>query len=83
MASALQLLALIILVALGYAASLWIKPLTPCRRCDGWGAEMRTDRHGRPVPGKPCRHCKATGQQVRLGRRIYTSVRATRRDGTR
>lgn len=83
MTSVLLLLALIILAALTYAASLWIKPLTPCRRCDGMGAEIRYDHFERPVPGKPCRHCRMTGRRVRLGRRLYASARAARRDGTR
>lgn len=83
MTSALPLLALIILAALGYAASLWAKPLTPCRHCDGMGSQVRYDRTGRSIPGKPCRHCRTTGRRVRLGRRIYTAARAIRRDGTR
>ncbi|MDT3396157.1 hypothetical protein RKE29_05795 [Streptomyces sp. B1866] len=72
-----------LLVTLGYATLCAVSPFGPCRKCRGFGQQVRTDRHGRPRPGRACRRCRGTGKRIRLGRHLYNLARRTWRDGTR
>jgi hypothetical protein len=56
-------------LALPYALACALVPFGACRRCH------RTD----PL----CRACDGTGRRVRLGRRLWTYVRALYHDSTR
>ena len=74
-AAAIPLLALF---TLGYFAFCLASPFAPCRRCDGIGHHLKTDRRGHTRRGKPCRHCKTTGLRIRFGRHLINAYRRTR-----
>lgn len=72
------LLAALALLAV-YIGACLIWPFTNCGWCGGGGRK-------RSPTGKAwrlCRHCKGTGARVRLGRQLATTLRTTRRKGTR
>ena len=62
------LIIFIIIVAVGYYASLRVHPLTKCRVCNGGG------RHSGAVytyAQRRCRKCGGTGRKDRLGVRLF------------
>ncbi|MBT2210317.1 hypothetical protein [Actinomadura sp. NEAU-AAG7] len=65
------LLAIGLLVLVGYGVSCWIWPFRACTRCDGAGKfrspSGRTWRY--------CRRCGGKGAQLRLGRRIWNGLK--------
>ena len=73
---------LILIVTLGYAAVCAVSPFGNCRKCRGWGFQMKTDRKGRAKRGKDCRRCQATGKRIRTGRHLYHLWRRTYDRGT-
>lgn len=68
------------LVALaGYVLACWLWPFAACRWCKG-------DGKNRSPSGRAwhsCTHCRGTGARVRLGRRLVTAFRRTKKHGTR
>ncbi|MEU8825894.1 hypothetical protein [Streptomyces sp. NPDC048636] len=76
-------IACLLLVTLGYAAVCAASPFGTCRKCNGFGRAITTDRKGRPKPGKTCRRCKTTGKRIRAGRWLYNRAARIHRDGTR
>ncbi|MGP3924781.1 hypothetical protein [Streptomyces sp. 8N616] len=75
-------IACLLAVTLCYATLCAAAPFGPCRRCRGFGFEMKHDRRGRLKRGKNCRRCKATGRRIRVGRWIYNRALRIYRDGT-
>ncbi|MFD4525019.1 hypothetical protein ACFWP7_14080 [Streptomyces sp. NPDC058470] len=73
---------LLLLFTLGYSGLCAVSPFGNCRKCNGWGFAMKTDRKGRMKRGKDCRRCKATGKRIRVGRHLYNLWARTYRAGT-
>ncbi|MGW1564327.1 hypothetical protein ACWCQ1_49000 [Streptomyces sp. NPDC002144] len=69
-------------VTLGYIGLCAASPFGNCRKCSGWGFEMKSDRKGRLKRGKDCRRCKATGKRIRVGRWLYNRWARIYRAGT-
>ncbi|WP_435600418.1 hypothetical protein [Streptomyces sp. C10-9-1] len=75
--------ACLMLVTLGYGALCAGSPFSTCRKCNGFGFAMDTDRKGRPKRGKSCRRCRATGKRIRIGRWLFNRAQRIYREGTR
>ncbi|WP_399088179.1 hypothetical protein ACGH2B_12925 [Streptomyces sp. BBFR2] len=71
------------IVTLGYLALCAVSPFGNCRKCRGFGFYMKTDRRGRPRPGRTCRRCHGDRKRIRVGRHLYNAAARTHRDGTR
>ncbi|MFF3878796.1 hypothetical protein [Streptomyces sp. NPDC001978] len=69
-------------VTLGYVGMCAASPFGTCRKCNGFGFGMETDRKGRPKRGKSCRRCKATGKRIRVGRWLFNRAQRIYREGT-
>ncbi|MEV6114824.1 hypothetical protein AB0L59_20490 [Streptomyces sp. NPDC052109] len=69
-------------VTLGYGVLCAGSPFGTCRKCNGFGFAMETDRKGRPKRGKSCRRCKATGKRIRAGRWLFNRAQRIYREGT-
>lgn len=82
MPSILLAITLPLLVTLGYATVCAGSPFGTCRKCNGFGFAMTTDRKGRPKRGKNCRRCKGRGKRIRIGRWLYNRAAHTYRQGT-
>lgn len=76
-------IACLVVVTLGYATVCAASPFGRCRRCNGFGFQVRTDRKGRTHRGKDCRRCHGHGARIRLGRHLFNLATALYRDGTR
>ncbi|MDN3284277.1 hypothetical protein QWL27_00490 [Streptomyces thermocarboxydus] len=76
-------IALLLFVTLGYASVCAASPFGTCRKCNGFGFAMTTDRKGKPKRGKNCRRCKGHGKRIRVGRWLYNRAARTYRAGTR
>lgn len=63
-----------LLITLGYAGLCAASPFGPCRKCRGFGFHVRTDRRGRPRPGRTCRRCKGDRYRIRIGRHLYNLI---------
>ncbi|WP_326711657.1 hypothetical protein OG758_22725 [Streptomyces sp. NBC_01474] len=74
--------ACLLAVTLGYASLCAGSPFGDCRKCRGMGRALKTDRKGRPKPGKTCRRCKGHGKRIRVGRHLYNVWLRLYRDGT-
>ncbi|MFF4229164.1 hypothetical protein [Streptomyces sp. NPDC001820] len=83
MTPALLAIACLLTITLGYSSLCAASPFGPCRKCRGWGFQMKTDRKGRLKRGKDCRRCQATGRRIRIGRHLYNVAARLHRDGTR
>lgn len=83
MTPALTAIAILLFVTFGYAAVCAGSPFGPCRRCNGLGFALETDRRGKPKRGKTCRRCKGTGRRIRIGRRLYNRTAALHHDANR
>ncbi|MGW0553763.1 hypothetical protein ACWDZ6_06105 [Streptomyces sp. NPDC002926] len=83
MPPALLAIACLLAITLGYCGLCAASPFGPCRKCRGWGFDMKTDRKGRLKRGKDCRRCHATGKRIRVGRHLYNAAARLHRDGTR
>jgi hypothetical protein len=75
-------IACLLLVTLGYATVCAGSPFGRCRRCNGLGFQLRTDRKGRTRRGKTCRRCKGHGARIRFGRHLFNLATRLYRDGT-
>jgi len=82
MIPALLAIALFLLILAGYAALCAASPFGACRRCNGLGFALKTNRRGKTTRGKDCRRCRATGARIRTGRHLFNLYRRTR-DGAR
>ncbi|WP_018386667.1 hypothetical protein [Wenjunlia vitaminophila] len=60
-----------------------MQPFAACRKCRGFGHQLRQTRRGALKRGKDCRRCKGTGTRIRLGRHLWTVWRRTYHNGTR
>jgi hypothetical protein len=58
-------------------------PFGQCRKCNGMGFALTTDRKGRPKRGKHCRRCNGHGIRIRTGRHLYHLATRIHADGTR
>lgn len=76
-------IACLLLITLGYASVCAASPFGTCRKCNGFGFAVTTDRKGRPKRGKDCRRCKGHGKRIRAGRWLYNRAARIHRDGTR
>ncbi|MCX4587055.1 hypothetical protein ACH492_08885 [Streptomyces sp. NPDC019443] len=76
-------IACLLVVTLCYAAMCAGSPFGRCRKCNGWGFQMKTDRKGQLKRGKDCRRCKATGRRIRIGRWLFNRAQRIYREGTR
>ncbi|GHJ36035.1 hypothetical protein [Streptomyces sp. TS71-3] len=74
----------LIFITLGYAALCAVSPFGTCRKCNGFGHQIRQSRvTGRLKPGRVCRSCHGYGRRIRIGRWLYNRVAGFHRDGTR
>jgi hypothetical protein len=62
----MTVVALVILVIVGYGISLWRHPLRRCRWCSGLGKHFGLVYR---YANRPCRHCGGTGRRTRYGAR--------------
>ncbi|MER6289140.1 hypothetical protein [Streptomyces sviceus] len=76
-------IACLLFVTFGYASVCAASPFGDCRKCNGFGFAMTTDRKGKPKRGKTCRRCKGHGKRIRVGRWLYNRAARTYRAGTR
>lgn len=83
MAAILFPIACILAVTACYSLVCAVSPFGDCRKCAGFGFEMKTDRKGKLKRGKNCRHCKGHGKRIRAGRHLYNLWARTYRAGTR
>ncbi|MEE1929836.1 hypothetical protein V1J52_16875 [Streptomyces sp. TRM 70351] len=74
---ALAAMAILALVTLGYAGVCAASPFGTCRRCNGLGFALTTDRRG-----KPCRPCRGHGKRIRVGRWLYNRTTRLHHEGT-
>ncbi|MFF7846289.1 hypothetical protein ACFZDF_01735 [Streptomyces sp. NPDC007910] len=75
--------ALLLAITLGYSALCAASPFGNCRKCNGLGFALTTDRKGKPKRGKTCRRCKGHGIRIRVGRHLFNIAARLHRDGTR
>lgn len=73
----------LLVITLSYIVRCWLSPFGDCRKCEGMGHDLTTDRKGRLKRGRDCRRCDATGKRIRVGRWIYNRAARTYRAGTR
>ena len=79
----LAAIACLLAITLGYAALCAASPFGRCRKCNGLGFALKTDRKGRAHRGKDCRRCRTTGYRIRIGRHLFNLAAALHREGTR
>ncbi|WP_326759318.1 hypothetical protein OHB35_16995 [Streptomyces phaeochromogenes] len=82
MSSIALAIAFLLLVTLCYVSVCVASPFGACRKCNGFGFAVITDRKGRPKRGKNCRRCKGRGKRIRVGRWLYNRAAHTYRQGT-
>ncbi|MCF6525670.1 hypothetical protein [Streptomyces sp. JJ36] len=82
MTPVLAAIAVLLFVTFGYASVCAASPFGACRRCNGLGFALETDRRGRPKRGKTCRRCKGRGKRIRAGRWLYNRAARLHRNGT-
>ncbi|MFC8271642.1 hypothetical protein ACFUJR_03680 [Streptomyces sp. NPDC057271] len=75
--------ACLLAVTLGYGALCAASPFGQCRKCNGLGFALTTDRKGKPKRGKHCRRCNGHGIRIRAGRHLFNIAARIHRDGTR
>ena len=75
--------ACLVVITLCYASLCAASPFGRCRKCNGLGFALKTDRKGKPKRGKTCRRCKGHGIRIRLGRWLYNRASRIHRAGTR
>ncbi|GAA2466531.1 hypothetical protein [Streptomyces macrosporus] len=82
MPPALLAIACLLVVTLGYVSVCAASPFGTCRRCNGFGYALTTDRKGRPKRGKDCRRCRGCGKRIRVGRWLFNRAARLYRDGS-
>lgn len=65
MSAALTLAVIILLLAAGRVATLYLWPYGPCRKCGGSGRNRGSKR----ARFGQCRRCEGAGRRIRLGAR--------------
>lgn len=70
-------------VTLGYVALCAVSPFGACRKCRGFGFQVKTNRRGKVRRGRDCRRCQGHGRRIRIGRRLYNRTSRIHREGTR
>ncbi|MEE4546185.1 hypothetical protein V2S66_29985 [Streptomyces sp. V4-01] len=75
--------ALLLVVTVGYIGVCAAQPFARCRKCDGIGHLIKTNRRGKVRRGKVCRRCGGHGIRIRRGRHLYNAWRRTHTRGTR
>ncbi|MFD5424819.1 hypothetical protein [Streptomyces sp. NPDC127084] len=79
-----DLVIILLFITLSYTALCAASPLGACRKCGGWGTQVRVSRlSGRLKRGRSCRRCDGYGQRFRIGRRLYNAVARLHRDAAR
>ncbi|MFE6689717.1 hypothetical protein ACFVFQ_24975 [Streptomyces sp. NPDC057743] len=76
-------IACLIVVTFSYAALCAASPFGNCRKCRGFGYQLKKDRRGRLRPGKTCRRCHGDRKRIRIGRHLFNVAARLHRDGTR
>lgn len=72
----------LLFLTLCYAALCAVSPFGNCRKCRGFGFHIKTDRRGRPRPGRVCRRCRGERKRIRVGRWLFNRLARLHRDGT-
>lgn len=75
----MKLIAVLLVLALIYAAACWLRPYTKCHVCSGRG----TVRIPIVRIHRPCRWCERSGARLRLGRRAWNYFAAARSGASR
>lgn len=75
-------IACLLTITLCYASVCAGSPFGRCRKCNGLGFALKTDRRGKPKRGKRCRRCRGQGRRIRIGRWIFNRAQRIYRDGT-
>ncbi|NEA59503.1 hypothetical protein G3I60_36420 [Streptomyces sp. SID13666] len=75
--------ACLLIITLCYASLCAASPFGNCRKCKGFGYALKTDRRGRPKPGKTCRRCRGDRKRIRVGRHLFNVAMRLHHDGTR
>ncbi|MEU7485044.1 hypothetical protein [Streptomyces sp. NPDC042319] len=66
-----------------YGALCAVSPFGDCRKCRGFGFQLKRDRKGRLRPGKLCRRCHGDRKRIRIGRHLFNLAARIHRAGTR
>ncbi len=74
---------LLSVVTLGYFLICAASPFGNCRKCRGFGFQLKTDRRGRIKRGKHCRRCDGAGKRIRVGRWLFNRAVRIHRASTR
>lgn len=61
----------LVFITICYAALCAASPFGDCRKCRGFGFQLKYDRRGRPCRGKHCGRCDGIGKRIRVGRHLY------------
>lgn len=65
------------ILTLGYVLLCAAVPYGNCRKCRGFGRQLRHSRvTGRLKPGRTCRRCRGHGRRIRAGRWLYNHAAA-------
>lgn len=73
----------LLFITLCYGLLCAVSPFGACRKCRGFGFYLKTDRLGRPKPGRTCRRCHGDRIRIRLGRHLWNAARRIHHQGTR
>lgn len=73
----------LLFVTLGYFALCAVSPFGNCRKCRGFGFQLKTNRRGQLRRGRTCGRCDGYGKRVRIGRLLINRAARLHRDGTR
>ncbi|MGG2465621.1 hypothetical protein ACO0M4_38655 [Streptomyces sp. RGM 3693] len=76
-------IACLTIVTICYIGLCAVSPFGNCRRCRGFGYQLKKDRRGRVRPGKTCRRCHGDRKRIRVGRHLFNVAARLHRDGTR
>ncbi|MFE6686581.1 hypothetical protein ACFVFQ_08885 [Streptomyces sp. NPDC057743] len=76
-------IACLAIVTICYVGLCVISPFGNCRKCRGFGYQLKKDRRGRLRPGRICRRCHGDRKRIRIGRHLFNAAARLHRDGTR
>jgi hypothetical protein len=71
----------LLFITLSYATVCAVSPFGNCRKCRGFGFQLRTNRRGKLKRGKHCRRCQGLGRRIRIGRWLYNRAAHLYREG--
>ncbi|WP_432092297.1 hypothetical protein [Streptomyces sp. bgisy100] len=83
MSSLLSAMPVLLLAVAFYAALCAVSPFGTCRRCRGFGFQIKQSRRGHLSRGRECRRCEGYGRRVRAGRHLFNLVSRLHSEGTR